>query len=82
MRRGNHGALHKVLGLPCSESYKRANPDLFFPDDFESFERVLEEAVTRTGIRLLSFCVMGSHWHLVVWPEVDGPLSKFVGWLT
>ena len=47
-----------------------------------TFERVLDEAVARTGIRLLSYCVMRNHWHLVVWPEVDGQLSKFVGWLT
>jgi len=51
-------------------------------DDFEAFEQVLEEAVARTKIRLLSYCVMGNHWHLVVWPEEDGQLSKFVGWLT
>jgi len=25
---------------------------------------------------------MGNHWHIVVWPEEDGQLSKFVGWLT
>ena len=52
------------------------------PDDFLAFERVLEEAVNRTGIRLLAYCVMGNHWHLVVWPEEDGQLSRFVGWLT
>ena len=63
----------------------RANartPIFLTPDDFEAFERVLEEAVARTGIRLLSYCVMGNHWHLVAWPEEDGQLSKFVGWLT
>ena len=36
------------------------------PEDFEAFERVLAEAVERTGTRLLAYCVLGNHWHLVV----------------
>jgi putative transposase len=50
--------------------------------DYEALERVLAEAVTRTKTRLLSYCVMPNHWHLVVWPAEDGELSRFVGWLT
>ncbi len=52
------------------------------PEDFDAFERVLEEAVDRTGMRLLAYCVMPNHWHLVVWPREDGDLSRFTGWLT
>jgi putative transposase len=51
-------------------------------EDFIAFERVLEEAVARTGTRLLCYCLMGNHWHLVVWPREDDELSRFVGWLT
>jgi len=51
-------------------------------DDYEAFERTLEEAVERTGTRLLSYCLMLNHWHLVVNPVQDGELSQFVGWLT
>ena len=50
--------------------------------DYEAFERVLEAAVERTKTRLLHYCVMPNHWHLVVWPEKDGELSRFTGWLT
>src|SRR5271157_3338192 len=50
--------------------------------DYEAFERVLEEAVDRTRTRLLAYCVMPNHWHLIVWPRQDGELSRFVGWLT
>ncbi|HTI50832.1 MAG TPA: transposase [Planctomycetaceae bacterium] len=50
--------------------------------DYEAFERVLLEAVERTRTRLLAYCVLPNHWHLVVWPEEDGELSAFVGWLT
>src|SRR5579871_4396877 len=51
-------------------------------EDYVAFEQVLEEAVERTGTRLLAYCVMPNHWHLVVWPRKDGELSQFVGWLS
>jgi len=51
-------------------------------DDYAAFEAVLAEAVERTAMRLLAYCVMPNHWHLVVWPRKEGELSRFVGWLT
>lgn len=51
-------------------------------EDYEAFEEVLAQAVQRTGTRLLAYCAMPDHWHLVVWPHEDGELSRFVGWLT
>lgn len=50
--------------------------------DYDSFERILEEAVERFGTDLLAWCLMRNHWHLVVKPHEDGELSRFVGWLT
>lgn len=50
--------------------------------DYEAFCRVLAEAVDRTGMRLLGFCLMPNHWHLLLWPRRDGDVSGFVRWLT
>src|SRR5438270_7729787 len=50
--------------------------------DYEAFERVLAEACARVPVRLLAYCVMPNHWHLVVWPKADGDLSRFTAWLT
>ncbi len=50
--------------------------------DYEAFEAVLAQAVQRSETRLLAYCVMPNHWHLLVWPREDGELSRFVGWLT
>src|SRR5262245_7719318 len=50
--------------------------------DYAAFEHVLQQAVARTRMRLLSYCVMPNHWHLVVWPRENGDLSRFVAWLT
>lgn len=63
----------------------RANARLtIFDDDgdYEAFVRVLTEAVERSTMRLLSYCVMPNHFHLVVWPVEDGDLSRFLRWLT
>lgn len=50
--------------------------------DYEAFERILADAIERTGTRLLAYCLMPNHWHLVVLPIQDGNLSRFTGWLT
>jgi putative transposase len=50
--------------------------------DFEAFERVLAEAISRHDMRLLAHCVMRNHFHLVLWPRADGDLSRFMRWLT
>jgi putative transposase len=42
---------------------------------------VLAEAVAKYGMRLLGWCVVPNHWHLVPWPREDGELSAFMRWL-
>lgn len=51
-------------------------------DDYAAFLRVLDEARIRHGMRLISFCVMPNHWHLVLWPDKDVSLPAFMHWLT
>src|SRR5947199_244179 len=51
--------------------------------DYAAFERVLEQALERVaGMRLLAYCLMPNHWHLVLRPRADGELSAFGHWLT
>ena len=50
--------------------------------DYAAFLGVLAEAVERVDMRLLSYCILPDHWHLIVWPRHDGELARFVGWLT
>ena len=58
--------------------------DLLFstPQDYQAFLRVLAEARERIPLRIVAFCVMPNHWHLVVWPSEDGQVSSFMHWLT
>jgi putative transposase len=50
--------------------------------DFQAFERILSAARERTPMRILAYCLMPNHWHLVLWPGPGADLSSFVGWLT
>ena len=50
--------------------------------DYLSFERTIAQAHERVAMRTLAFCIMPTHWHLVLWPRADGDLSEFMRWLT
>ena len=78
-------ALRVTAGGLAYHVLNRANARMHIFDkskDYEAFEQILAEAVRRYKMRLLAYCVMPNHWHLVLWPREDGDLSAFVGWLT
>ena len=76
-RVGCGGLVYHVL----NRSVGRAT--VFHKDgDYEAFERVLAEAHARLPVRVLTYCLMPNHWHLVLWPAGDGDLSEFMRWLT
>jgi putative transposase len=50
--------------------------------DYSAFERVVCRALQAEPIRLLAYCLMPNHWHLLVWPEEDGQLARFMQRMT
>ena len=52
--------------------------------DYEAFGRVFVEAHQREPLRILSWCLMPNHWHMIVWPRrgSDEQVSGFLRWLT
>lgn len=52
------------------------------PEDYEAFERVLEEALEREPLPIFAYTVMPNHWHFVVRPKTDKQLTDFFRWLT
>jgi putative transposase len=50
--------------------------------DYRAFLDVMQEAQARTPLRLLAYCLMPNHFHLVAWPSRDEELSGFMQWLT
>jgi putative transposase len=51
------------------------------PGEYHAFLDLLGEASLRTPMRLLAYCLMPNHFHLVVWPRGDGDLSRWMHWL-
>ncbi|MEO8053023.1 MAG: transposase [Acidobacteriota bacterium] len=50
--------------------------------DFEAYLELLAAATSRVPMRILGFCLMSNHWHLVLWPHKNGDLSAFMRWLS
>jgi Transposase and inactivated derivatives len=50
--------------------------------EYDEFVRLLRLAVRTRPIRLLNFCVMPNHFHLLAWPRTDTELPRFMHWLT
>jgi putative transposase len=50
--------------------------------DYAAFEKILRQAPDFQPMRLLAYCLMPNHWHLLLWPRGDGDLSEYVRWLS
>ena len=50
--------------------------------DYEAFERILAEGRARYDVQLFSYQLMPNHWHLVLRPNQDGEMSRFLRWIT
>jgi putative transposase len=46
--------------------------------DYRALIDSLVDAQTRVPLRMLAFCVMPNHFHLVVWPSEDGQVSEYM----
>ena len=49
--------------------------------EFEEFQLAISETHKRHPIRILSYCVMPTHWQFVVWPQKDAQVTQFFRWL-
>jgi putative transposase len=50
--------------------------------DFVAFERTIEKTLLTRPIRIVSYCLMPNHWHMLLWPKRKGDLSAFMQKLT
>lgn len=49
--------------------------------DYFSFTEMMRQACARLPMRLVSWCLMPNHFHLVLWPYENGDLSRWMQWL-
>ncbi len=72
------------IGGICYHVLNRGNArqDVFHEDDdYQRFIELLQEACACVPMRVLAWCLMSNHFHLVVWPHADGELSRWMRWL-
>ena len=46
--------------------------------DYREFLRLMDVASERLPMRLLAYCLLPNHFHLVIWPAEDGDLSRWM----
>jgi putative transposase len=51
------------------------------PDEYEDFLGIIDAAKSRGRLRLIAYCLMPNHWHLLVWPETATDVSSFCHWV-
>lgn len=71
-------------GGVCYHVINRGNGrrQIFHEDgDYESFLIALAHADDQLRVPVLAYCLMPNHFHLVVRPENDGDLSRWMHWL-
>jgi putative transposase len=72
------------IGGYCYRALNRGNgrAEAFHDaDDYHAFIRLLQQACARVPMRMVGFCLMPNHFHLVLWPRGDDDLSTWMQWL-
>jgi putative transposase len=50
-------------------------------DDYGFCAVLLRRACARVPVRVLSYCLMPNHFHVVLWPQADDDLALWMHWL-
>jgi len=50
-------------------------------EDYQAFINLIGLACDRVVVRVLGYCLMPNHFHLVLWPRGDGDMSRWMQWL-
>ena len=49
--------------------------------DFAAFLSLFDLAQDRCPMRILAYCLLSNHFHLVLWPREDGDVSRWMQWV-
>lgn len=50
-------------------------------EDYYRFTEMMQQSCLRLPLRVVGWCLMPNHFHLVLWPYKDGDLSRWMQWL-
>ncbi|TSC62863.1 MAG: putative transposase [Parcubacteria group bacterium Gr01-1014_48] len=63
----------------------RANgrAQIFYTDnDYQHFESILADGKEMINMRIVAYCIMPNHWHLVLYPKNDTDMGEYMRWIT
>jgi putative transposase len=72
------------VGDVCYHVMNRGNglAKVFLSDqDYDDFTQLMADARERLPLRILAYCLMPNHFHMVLWPHGDGDLGRWMQWL-
>jgi len=72
------------LGNFCYHVLNRGNAraEVFHKtEDYAAFVELFAPACERVSLRLVGWCLLPNHFHLVLWPRKDGDLGRWMQWL-
>jgi putative transposase len=72
------------VGGFCYHVLNRGNAraTIFHKDsDYRAFLDLIGEACDRLPMRVLAYCLLPNHFHLALWPQGNGDLSRWMQWL-
>ena len=72
------------MGGVCYHVMNRGNDRaMVFHDerDYQAAVDLIGPACDRLAMRVLDYCLMPNHFHLVLWPHGDGDLGRWMHWL-
>ena len=76
--------VRRLVGGVCYHVVNRGNAQatVFHTDaHYRAFIELISDACARIDMRVVAFCLMPNHFHLVAWPRADGDLSRWMHWL-
>jgi putative transposase len=50
-------------------------------NDYRAFLTLMKLATERVPMRIIAYCLMPNHFHLVLWSYKDGDISRWMHWL-
>lgn len=72
------------VGGICYHVLNRGNPGkrvFRSQGDLKAFLQLIGEAGIRVPMRVLAFCILPTHFHLILWPYQNTELSAWMQWL-
>ena len=74
----------QTLGGLCYHVINRGNGGATVfasAEDYQAFQTELAEAAALQPLRILAYCLLPNHFHLVLWPRKDDDLGAWMRWL-